>query len=121
MVQLIQDQTITAQSIQENPVAQTVSLQNLETQMGQMTNTLARLSKHPESFPSNTKPNPRHEDKAQCPSVTVRSEVQLEPQTQNVEELESSSCSSQNPSPTMPTTQSPYKQSSFNLSEEKAP
>ncbi|KAL5984168.1 hypothetical protein ACLOJK_018272 [Asimina triloba] len=98
---------------------QTVSLKNLETLMGQMTNSLAQLSRQPEAFLSNTEPNPRHEDRVQCPSVTVRSEVQSEPQTQNAEELESSSCSSPNPSPAMPITQSPCKQPSF--SEEKAP
>ncbi|KAL6010174.1 hypothetical protein ACLOJK_000605 [Asimina triloba] len=146
---------------------QTVSLKNLETLMGQMTNTLVQLSssqqlhenqefgelpsnptpdfsqpmqqqedeppledllvpvaqtvsfRQPESFSSNTEPNSRHENRAQCPSMTVRSEVQPEPQTQNAEELESSSCSFPNPSPAMPTTQSPYKQPSF--SEEKAP
>ncbi|KAL5973167.1 hypothetical protein ACLOJK_037194 [Asimina triloba] len=98
---------------------QTVSLKNLETLMGQMTNMLAQLSRQPEAFLSNTEPNPRHEDRAQCPSVIVRSEVQPEPQTQNVEELKSSSCSSPNPSPAMPTTQSPCKQPSF--CEEKAP
>ncbi|KAL6013450.1 hypothetical protein ACLOJK_003948 [Asimina triloba] len=101
------------------PVAQIVSLQNLETQMGQMTNTMAQLNKQPESFLSNTEFNPRHENRAQCPSVTVKREVQPEPQTQNAEELESPSCSSPNPSPAMPITQSPCKQPSF--SEEKAP
>ncbi|KAL5978701.1 hypothetical protein ACLOJK_029818 [Asimina triloba] len=58
---------------------QTASLKNLETLMGQMTNTLAQLSRQPESFLSNIEPNPRHEDRAQCPSVVVRSEVQPEP------------------------------------------
>ncbi|KAL6013360.1 hypothetical protein ACLOJK_003856 [Asimina triloba] len=101
------------------PVAQTVSLQNLETQMGLMTNMMAQLSRQPESFLSNTEPNPRHDDREQCPSVTVRSEVQPEPQTQNAEDLEPSSCSSPNTSPAMPTTRSPCKQPSF--SEEKAP
>ncbi|KAL5997303.1 hypothetical protein ACLOJK_008233 [Asimina triloba] len=113
---------------------QTISLKILETLMGQMTNTLAQLSRQPEAFLSNTEPNPRHEDRKQWPSVTVRSEVQPEPQTQNAEELESSSyfsqnaeelesssCFSQNRSPALPTTQSPCKQPSFNLSEEKAP
>ncbi|KAL5996733.1 hypothetical protein ACLOJK_007653 [Asimina triloba] len=99
---------------------QTVSLNNLETQMGQMTNALAQLSRQSETFSSNTESNPRHDDIAQYPSVTVSSEVQPEPQTQNAEELESSS-SSPNPSPAMPTFQSPGKQSSFNVSEEKAP
>ncbi|KAL6009923.1 hypothetical protein ACLOJK_000354 [Asimina triloba] len=106
---------LTTQCIQ----TQTASLKILETLMGQITNTLAQLSRQPESFLSNTEPNPRHEDRAQCPSVTVRSEVQPEPQIQNAEELESSSCSSPNASPAMPTTQSPCKQPSF--SEKKAP
>ncbi|KAL5978975.1 hypothetical protein ACLOJK_018870 [Asimina triloba] len=84
-----------------------------------MTNALAQLSRQSETFSSNTESNPRHDDRAQYPSVTVSSEVQPELQTQNAEELESSSCSSPNPSPTLPTNQSPCKQPSF--SEEKAP
>ncbi|KAL5977888.1 hypothetical protein ACLOJK_036911 [Asimina triloba] len=72
-----------------------------------------------ETFSSNTESNLRHDDRAQYPSVTVSSEVQPKPQTQNAEELESSSCSSPNPSPALPTNQSPCKQPSFN--EEKAP
>ncbi|KAL5981612.1 hypothetical protein ACLOJK_015675 [Asimina triloba] len=77
------------------------------------------LSRQSEIFSSNTQSNPRHDDKAQYPSVAVSSEEQPEPQTQNVEEIESSSCSSPNPSPALPTNQSPCKQPSFR--EEKAP
>ncbi|KAL6009425.1 hypothetical protein ACLOJK_022654, partial [Asimina triloba] len=99
---------------------QTVSLKNLETLMGQMTNTLAQLCIQPESFPSNTESNPRHDDRAQCPSMIKISEVQPEPQTQNVDELVTFSSSSPDPNPMMPTP-SLFKQSSFNHSEEKAP
>ncbi|KAL6013519.1 hypothetical protein ACLOJK_004017, partial [Asimina triloba] len=107
--------------------AQTVSLKNLETLMGQMTNTLAQLCRQPESFPNNTESNPRQNDIAQCPSVTLRIEVQLEPETQVADKLVSSSSSSPNPSSSKPTPPSPvkqcippppFKQASFN--EEKA-
>ncbi|KAL5988894.1 hypothetical protein ACLOJK_026996 [Asimina triloba] len=107
---------IMAQCIQ----TQTVSLKNLETLMGQMTNTLAQLCIQPESFPSNIEPNPRHDDRAQCPSVTIMSEVQPEPQTQIVDKLVTFSSSSPDPDPTM-STQSVFKKLTFNLSEEKAP
>ncbi|KAL5979616.1 hypothetical protein ACLOJK_019525 [Asimina triloba] len=107
---------IMAQYIQ----TQTVSLKNLETLMGQMTNTLAQLCIQPESFPSNTESNPRHDDRAQCPSVTIVSEIQPEPQTQNVDELVTFSSSSPDPNPMM-SSPSLFKQPLFSLSEEKAP
>ncbi|KAL5986556.1 hypothetical protein ACLOJK_014889 [Asimina triloba] len=108
------------------------SLENIEMQIGHMANTLAQINRQPESFPSNTEPNPRQNDRAQCPSVTLRIEVQPEPESENVDELVSSS-SSPNPSSSKPTPPSskptppspfkqcippPFKQTSFN--EEKA-
>ncbi|KAL5986373.1 hypothetical protein ACLOJK_014706, partial [Asimina triloba] len=67
------------------------------------------LYRQPESFPSNTEPNPRQNDRAQCPSVTLRIEVQPEPKSQNADELVSSS-SSPNSSSSKPTPPSPFKQ-----------
>ncbi|KAL6000464.1 hypothetical protein ACLOJK_024163, partial [Asimina triloba] len=92
MVELIQVTTVDVQSMQ---------------QMGQLTATLARISRQPESFPSNTEPNSRQNDIAQCPSVTLRIEVQPEPESQNADEFVSSS-SSPNPS-SKPTPPSPVK------------
>ncbi|KAL5977710.1 hypothetical protein ACLOJK_039238 [Asimina triloba] len=100
---------------------QTISLKILKTLMGQMTNTLAQLCILPESFPSNIEPNLRHDDRAHCPSVTIMSEVQPEPQTQIVDEFVTFSSSSPDPDATMPAPPSLFKQPSFNLSEEKAP
>ncbi|KAL5996805.1 hypothetical protein ACLOJK_007725, partial [Asimina triloba] len=93
MAELIQVTTVAAQSIQknaqsmqqseqsmqQNSVTQMGSLENTETQMGQLTDTLAQISRQPESFPSNTEPNPRKNDIAQCPSMTLRIEVQPKP------------------------------------------
>ncbi|KAL5997100.1 hypothetical protein ACLOJK_008028, partial [Asimina triloba] len=81
--------------------------------------------RQPESFPSNTEPNPRQNDITQCPSVMLRIEVQQEPELQNADELVSCSSSpnsSSKPTPPSPFKQCipppPFKQASFN--EEKA-
>ncbi|KAL6002505.1 hypothetical protein ACLOJK_034438 [Asimina triloba] len=63
----------------------------------------------PKPFPSNIEPNPRHDERAQCPSVTIMSEVQPEPQSQNADELISFSSSSPDPNPMMPTPPSLFK------------
>ncbi|KAL6000112.1 hypothetical protein ACLOJK_034790, partial [Asimina triloba] len=75
------------QSMQQKLVTQMASLENIETQMGQLTDTLAQIGRQPESFPRNTEPNLRQNDIAQCPSVTLRIEVQAEPETQIADKL----------------------------------
>ncbi|KAL5996790.1 hypothetical protein ACLOJK_007710 [Asimina triloba] len=81
--------------------------------------------RQPESFASNTEPNPRQNDITQCPSVMLRIEVEPEPESQNADEFVSSSSfpnPSSKPTPPSPFKQCipppPFKQASFN--EEKA-
>ncbi|KAL5975790.1 hypothetical protein ACLOJK_020118 [Asimina triloba] len=52
---------------------QAASLKNLETQMGQMANTLAQFNRKPGAVSNNTEPNPKQDDKAHCQAVSLRS------------------------------------------------
>ncbi|KAL5999689.1 hypothetical protein ACLOJK_037974 [Asimina triloba] len=68
-----------------------------------------RVSRQPESFASNTEPNPRQNDITQYPLVMLKIEVQQEPEFQNADEFVSSS-SSPVPSSSKLTSPSPFKQ-----------
>ncbi|KAL6001394.1 hypothetical protein ACLOJK_007128 [Asimina triloba] len=113
---------------------QIVSLKNLETLMGQVTNMLVQLSSSQQlhenqesgKLPSNPTPDfsqlmQQQEDEPSLENLLVPLNRQPEPQTQNADELASSSSSSLDPNLSMSTPQSPFKEPTFNHSEEKAP